>query len=485
MNSFKKIIFVFVFALFRAGFVFAQAEKLLLLQQPTLSQTRIVFVFAGDLWIVSREGGDAHRLTTDAGTEANPVFSPDGSLIAFTGEYDGNVDVFTVPAAGGVPRRLTHHPAYDEVVGWTPDGKRIIFRSSRSSFSGISRLYSVGLDGGFPDELPLPEAFDGVFSPDGSRFAYEPIQKTQTAWKRYQGGQTSAIWIVGMSDLKVEKIPRSNSNDSNPMWIENRIYFLSDRSGAVTLYAYDLSTKEVTQVLENDGLDLKSASGGPGAIVYEQFGSIRLYEPASGKSRPVDIRINADMPEIRPHFVKAGWVPTASISPSGARAVFEVRGEIVTVPAEKGDPRNLTRTPGVMERDPAWSPDGKWIAYFSDESGEYALHIREQDGKGKVRKISLGEPPSFFYHPLWSPDSRKIAYNDKRLNLWYMDLDKGRACQGRHDLLFQSLWLRFLSELVSRQPVAGLFQRTRQPSEFGIRLLARSPEVLSSHRRNV
>lgn len=464
MGIFKKASWALIPAFFTVGIGLARAEKPLLLQQPTISRNMIVFVYAGDLWIVGRDGGDAHRLTTDAGAETNPFFSPDGNLIAFTGEYDGNIDVFTVPATGGVPRRLTHHPAYDEVVGWTPDGKRIVFRSSRGSFAGISRLYSVGLDGGFPDELPLPEAFDGVFSPDGSRFAYEPIQKTQTAWKRYQGGQTSAIWIVGMSDLKVEKIPRSNSNDSNPMWIGNKIYFLSDRSGAVTLYAYDLSTKSVTRVLENDGLDLKSAAAGPGTIIYEQFGSVRLFDTATGKSRPVNIHINGDMPEVRPHFAKPGWLGTASISPSGARAVFEARGEIVTVPAEKGNMRNLTRTTGIRERDPAWSPDGKWIAYFSDESGEYALHIREQDGKGEVRKISLGEPPSFFYNPLWSPDSRKIAYNDKRLNLWYMDLDKGLPVKVDTTCYFNpygfafypswspdSRWLAYSKELINHQ----------------------------------
>ena len=465
MGSFRKTALASILAFFMAGIGLARAEKPLLLKQPTLSQTQIVFVFAGDLWIVGREGGEARQLTTGTGIESDPAFSPDGSLVAFTGQYDGNTDVFTIPAGGGVPRRLTHHPAADKVVGWSPDGKRILFNSVRNAYTTVPRLYAVGIDGGFPETLPLPEASDGSFSPDSSRLAYTPLVKKDAAWKRYQGGTTQAIWIVDMADLEVEKIPRSNSNDLRPMWIGDKVYFLSDRSGVMTLHAYDVVTKKISQVLENDGLDFKAASAGPGAIVYEQFGSINLYDLASGKSRRIDINLNGDLPEVRPHFVNVGSrIVAASLSPSGARAVFEARGEILTVPAEKGDPRNLTRTTGVMERDPAWSPDGKWIAYFSDESGEYALHVREQSGKSEVRKIGLGEPPSFFYHPLWSPDGRKIAYNDKRLNLWYVDLDKGVPVKVDTTYYFNpfsfafnpswspdSRWLAYSKELVSHQ----------------------------------
>lgn len=465
MKFIKKAILVSVFAFLSAGIGLIRAEKPLLFQQPALSQTRIVFVFAGDLWIVGREGGEAHRLANGVGMEKDPAFSPDGNLVAFTGQYDGNVDVFTVPADGGVPRRLTHHPANDEVVGWSPDGKRILFRSGRNAFSNVPRIFSVGIDGGFPEELPFMEAFDGCFSPDGSRFVYMPIGKEQPAWKRYQGGQTSPLWIADMADLRIEKIPRSNSNDSNPMWIGDKIYFLSDRSGVVTLHVYDLATKKVSQVLQNEGLDFKSTSAGPDAIVYEQFGSLNFYDLASGKSHRIDIRLKGDMPEVRPRFENVGRrIVVAAISPTGARAVFEARGEILTVPAEKGDPRNLTRTTAVMERDPAWSPDGRWIAYFSEESGEYALHIREQSGKGEIRKIGLGEPPSFFYNPLWSPDGKKIAYNDKRLNLWYVDIDKGVPVKIDTTYYFNpfsfsfspswspdSRWLAYSKELISHQ----------------------------------
>ncbi|HUK88954.1 MAG TPA: PDZ domain-containing protein, partial [Blastocatellia bacterium] len=391
-----------------------------------VSRTHIVFSYAGDLWMVSREGGAAWRLTNGVGIETDPFFSPDGKWIAFTGQYDGNTDVFVVPAAGGAPKRLTYHPGPDQAVGWTPDGTRVLFRSTRKSVSGYQRLFTVSVDGGFPDELPLPLAYEGSFSPDATHIAYQPLTRWQPDWKRYHGGQTAPIWIARLSDSAVEKLPRENSNDFNPMWVGNKIYFLSDRGGPMTLYSYDLGTKQVAEVVSNTGLDLKSASAGPDAIVYEQFGSIHLYDLKTGQSKAVDIRINADLVTVRPHFEKVGpMISNAAISPTGARAVFETRGEIITVPAEKGDARDITNTAGVMERDPAWSPDGKWIAYFSDESGEYALHVRDQSGMGDTKRINLGDPPSFYYSPSWSPDSKKIAYTDKRLNLWYVDLEKG------------------------------------------------------------
>ncbi len=403
------------------------AEPPLLLQQPTLSQTQVVFAFAGDLWTVSRKGGEARQLTAGMGTERDPSFSPDGTMIAFTGEYDGNTDVFIVPAVGGVPRRLTYHPGPDQVVGWTPDGRRVVFHSSRGDDVGIGipRFYTVGLEGGYPEELPLPSGISASFSPDGNRLACVPTLQWQRAWKRYRGGQTTPVWLVNLSDLKVEKVPRENSNDSNPMWVGDKVYFLSDRNGPVTLFVYDTKSKTVDQIIPNDGLDFKAASAGPGAIVYEQFGSLNLFDLATGKAQKLNVTLNGDFPEVRPRYVKVGQrIANAGISPTGVRAVFEARGEILTIPAEKGDIRNLTQTTGIMERDPSWSPDGKWVAYFSDDSGEYALHIIDQAGKGPVKKISLAEQPSFYYRPVWSPDSKKIAYRDKHLTLWYVDIEK-------------------------------------------------------------
>ena len=409
-----------------AGSVARAAEETpLLAQQPTLSKTSIVFTYGGYLWSVPREGGEARQLTT-GGHERFPVFSPDGNWIAFTGQYDGNTDVYVMPADGGAPKRLTWHPDQDVTLGWTPDGKRVLFLSTRESYADFTKFYTVPAEGGVAEALPMWRAFEGSYSPDGTRIAYVPNLQWQSSWKRYRGGQTTPIYIVRLSDLSLEKLPRENSNDKEPVWFQDTVYFLSDRNGPVTLFAYDTKSKTVKQLVENKGFDLKSVSAGPDALVYEQFGGIFLFDPQTGKSTRVNIHVSGDLPSTRPHFEKvAENIQNASISPTGARAVFEARGEILTVPAEKGDIRNLTRTTAVAERDPSWSPDGKWIAYFSDESGEYALHLEDQSGLGTLKKIDLGNPPSYFYGPTWSPDSKKIAYTDKRLNLWYVDVEKG------------------------------------------------------------
>ena len=404
----------------------AQSDPPLLLQDPTVSKTQIVFNYAGDLWIVSRDGGDAHRLTAGVGAEFLPHFSPDGLTVAFTGEYDGNRDVYVVPATGGVPRRLTYHPAEEYVANWTPDGRRILFYSWGNSFMHFEdQLYTIPPDGGLPTQLPLPIAEDASFSPDGMHIAYVPHPKWQEAWKRYHGGQTTPIWIADLKDSSVVKIPRENSNDDHPMWVGDTIYFLSDRNGPVSLFAYDTKTKQVSEALHSDGLDFKTASAGPDAIVIEQFGAIKLYDLNTHQARNINIHVVGDIDAVRPHFAKVEpkRIQNFGMSPTGARALFEAWGEIFTVPTDKGDIRNITRSPAVADRDPAWSPDGKSIAYFSDESGEYELAIRDQNGLGAVRHINLGNPPSFFYTPTWSPDSKKIAYSDKRLQLWYLDLD--------------------------------------------------------------
>lgn len=408
----------------------AYASGPLLMQKPTLSKTHIAFSYAGDLWLVARDGGEARLLTSGDGTKTDPVFSPDGSMIAFSGDYDGNVDVYVMPSEGGVPRRLTHHPAVDEVVGWAPDGKSVLFRSTRNSYSRFNRLFTVSLEGGLPHELPLPTAEFGAFSADGKHIAYVPVDNNRRlsaiGWKRYRGGKASRVWIANLSDLNLDQVPRETSNDGNPMWVGGKVYFLSDRNGPFTLFSYDPKDKKVEQALASNGADIKSASVGPSAIVYEQFGSLNLFDPATGKSKAVAVTVPADLPNVRPHFKKVdNEITSATLSPSGARAVFEAHGEVLTAPAEKGDIRNLTNTPGIMERDPSWSPDGKWVAYFSDESGEYQLCLKNPDGMGEARKISLGTPASFYYEPIWSPDSKKIVFSDKRLNIWYIDLAKG------------------------------------------------------------
>jgi tricorn protease len=410
----------------------ADEPSYLLLQKPTLSRTQIVFSYAGDLWSVPRDGGSAVRLTRGDGNETDPAFSPDGTHVAFTGDYDGNVDVFVIDAAGSVPKRLTWHPAADRVLGWTPDGRKVIFSSTRTAYSSFSELFTVPVDGGVEEKLPLPTGYEASVAPDGASIAYEPVGRAFTMWKKYRGGRTTRIWLARLSDSRVTKVPRTNSNDFNPMWGSDRVFFLSDRNGPVTLFSYDVKANAVREEIPNKGLDVKSASLGPDAIVYEQFGAISLYDLKSGQTRRVPISVQGDFGELRAKFVNVGKrLAAPAISPSAARAVFEARGEIITVPAEKGDARNLTNTPGVMERSPQWSPGGNSIAYLSDESSEYALHLQAQNGAGDATKIPL--KPGFYHALRFSPDSKRIAMIDSFQRLWYVDLETKKQVEVAKD----------------------------------------------------
>ena len=413
----------------------ARAETPLLLRNPSLSATKIAFLYADDIWTVSRDGGVAQRLTAENDVVAGPYFSPDGSQIAYSTDKSGAYDVYVIDADGGVPRRLTwddsgHFFGGNAAVGWTPDGKDVLFDSMRYSFSDFLQLYKTAADGtGTPTVLPLPSAVDGKISPDGQTIAYVPVLQWESAWKHYRGGQTTPIWLVNLKTLDLVKIPRDNSNDSSPVWAGNKtVYFLSDRNGPVSLFSYDTETQQVSQVLDNTGYDLKTVAGGPGALVYEQFGSLHLYDLRSHKQHVVHVTIDGDLPELEPHLanIKAYETQNMDISPTGVRLVVEAHGDIFTLPTDKGNTRNLTQTPGIEERDPAWSPDGKSIAYFSDASGEYQLFIRDQDGLKPPKVIDLGPNASFFYHPHWSPDSKYIAYSDKHLHIWYVDVATGR-----------------------------------------------------------
>jgi tricorn protease len=480
----KHFIIALLFTLTMTALGRGEEKKPLLFQKPTVSRTHIVFGYAGDLWIVAREGGEAKRLTNGVGLEIDPIFSPDGTQVAFTGEYEGNLDVYVIPATGGTPRRLTYHPSIDMAIGWTPDGKQVLFRSDRSSYSRFNRLFTVPVEGGgLPTELPLPMGEEGSFSSDGSKLAYVPFWNRRSSpggyisWKHYRGGKASPIWIANLADSKIEKIPRKDSNDSNPMWIGDKVYFLSDRDGPVSLYFYDLASKEVNRVQAANGQDILSASGGNGVIVYEQMGVLHELDLASGRTKPIDIRLSGDFPARRPKYEKvAKKIRSANISPTGVRAVFEARGEILTVPAEKGAIRNITQTPGVAERYPAWSPDGKWIAYFSDEPGEYQLHLRDQRALTEPKKFTLGDPPSFYYEPRWSPDSKKIAYTDKRHNIWILDIASGKSTRvdtNTYDTPFHSMnpawspdsrWLAYTKQLKSHLHAVFVYEVAKAQS---------------------
>ena len=411
-----------------------------LFRNPSISRTHVVFEYASDLWIAPRSGGSASRLTSGPGAETNPIFSPDGKMIAFTGQYDGSVDVFVVPAAGGVPKRLTWHPGADRAVAWSPDSRRVVFSSNRASVSPrYEQLFSISIDGGPESALPLPVGYEAAYSPDGKRLAYVPMQRAFTVWKRYRGGQTTPIWIADLATSKIERVPRENSNDFCPMWTGNKVWFLSDRDGTVSLYGYDPSSKKVSRALEaKNGADFKSASSGPDAIVLEQMGGLQLYDLKTSKATPLSITVSGDIAEVRDRYVRVGSrLANPAVSPTGMRAVFEARGEIITVPAEKGEARNITNSPGVMERDPKWSPDGKWIAYFSDAAGEYDLHIASQDGKGQAKRIRLEDKPTFYVNPTWSPDSKKIACTDVHSNLWVVDVETAKAAKIDKDRFWQ------------------------------------------------
>jgi tricorn protease len=414
------------------GLAFAQASSAqppLLLRNPALSQDRIAFLYADDIWTVSRQGGEAQRLTSNGKVVAGPFYSPDGASIAYSAHLDGNTDVYIIPAPGGVPRRVTWHPAGSSVVGWSPDGKDVVVASSALSYRHFLKLFRVHADGsGMPEQLPLPSGSQASFSPDGQSLAYQPFSKWQPAWKRYVGGQTTPIWIVNLKSLDLVKVPRDNSNDSNPAWAGNSVYFLSDRNGPVSLFRYDIATKAVSPVEPNTGYDLKTVQAGPGGLVYEQFGSIHLLDTATNADKILSIQIHGDLPSLTPHLstVKPEEIQNAALSPTGARAAFEAHGEIFTIPAEKGDTRNLTNTPGAAERNPSWSPDGKTIAYFSDASGEYQLYLHDQTGFKLPTVIDLGPEPSYFYSPTWSPDSKRIAFTDKHQRLWVVDVPSGK-----------------------------------------------------------
>jgi tricorn protease len=425
--------------IFRFAATPAAEEKPHLFQSPALSRELIAFGYAGDLWTVSREGGRAVRLTSGVGLESAPVFSPDGATIAFTGDYDGNTDVFTIPAAGGIPHRVTYHPAPDVAVGWTPDGKRILFRSAREAASRYAQLFSVPAEGGVATRLPLPMAHQGQMSPDGSHIAYSPLPPAFgfdytafVSWGNYRGGRASTIWITALAGLDSVEIPHDRASDFFPVYCGQQIFFLSGRAGHIGIFRYDLGTKTVVEALHNDGPDIRSLAGDGNTLVYDQLGEIHLFDTAGGKDRRVPIELQADLPEVRPSIKNvSAEIDHATISPTGVRAALEAHGEILTVPLKPGPIRNITDTPGVMERSPAWSPDGQSIAYFSDESGLYALHVAAQTGAAQtgaaaVKKFPLAPEPAYYFAPKWSPDSKHIAFHDNRLKTYLLDTVTGQ-----------------------------------------------------------
>src|SRR5437867_304908 len=430
----RQLVFAPLFCLFVS--IIANAQGTRLLRHPTVSRDSVAFEYAGDLWVVSRSGGQARRVTSTQGAEIDPYFSPDGSQIAYTSTVAGNTDVYVVPTAGGDPKRLTYHPGIDRVRGWTPDGRRIIFASVRTSAPQQShfRLWTVSLDGGFPEPLPMPRAFSASYSPDGRRVAYEEITTAfvpewyeTSMWRHYRGGRTHPISVMNLSDYSVEKLPWNNSNDTLPMWIGNTIYFLSDRDHTMNLFAYSGDTKEVKQLTHHNDFDIMTASARSDTVVYEQAGYIYLVDAKTANAQKLDIEVSGDLPWARPQFKKVvTMIRNSALSPTGVRAAFEARGDIFTVPAEKGDYRNLTQSPGAHDRSPAWSPDGSQLAWLSDASGEYQLMLGDPLGLSAPRSVALPST-AFFSAPAWSPDGAQILLQDNHRNLWTIEVTSGKA----------------------------------------------------------
>ncbi len=405
------------------------ASQTRLLRAPTVSATQIAFAYANNIWTVPRSGGTAHRLTSFQGQTMNPHFSPDGKWIAFSGEYAGNLDIYVVPAEGGEPRRVTWHTGGDLVQGWTPDGKLIMFTSGRATWApgGTPRFWTVPVGGGVEEPMALPRGFQGEISADGSRIAYRMNNSWDEERRNYRGGQNRPIWIVDLKTYDVVSPQWNDSKDVDPVWVGDAVYFISDRNGVANVWEYQTGNKRLAQVTRFKDFDVKALNSGAGAVVFEQGGYVHELDPRSGKTRQVNINAAGDFPWMMPNWSDVTTRMTnISLSPTGKRVVVEARGEIFTIPAEKGDVRNLTNATGSAEREPAWSPDGKLVSYFSDKSGEYALMIEAADGLTPPREIKL-QKPTRYYTPSWSPDSKKLLFSDTNLKVWVLDVASGQA----------------------------------------------------------
>jgi tricorn protease len=400
-----------------------------LLRTPTVSTTQIGFAYANNIWVVPRAGGSARRLTSFQGQTTNPHFSPDGRWIAFSGEYAGNFDVYIVPSEGGEPRRLTWHPGADLVEGWTPDGRSILFSSTRASLApaGTPRFWTVSSEGGVEEPMVIPRAYQGKISADGTHIAYRMNNSWDEERRNYRGGQNRPIWIVDLKTYDLVSPPWTDSKDVNPVWVDDSVFFISDRDGVANVWEYQTKSKKLAQITKFTDFDVKSMDSGSGTVVFEQAGYVHELDPKSGKSKIVNIVAAGDFPWMMPNWEDVtSRLTNMALSPTGKRVVVEARGEIFTIPADKGDVRNLTHSSSSAERDPAWSPDGKFVSYFSDKSGEYKLVIEAQDGLTPPREITLAKPTRY-YTPSWSPDSKKILFTDTNLKVWVLDLATEQA----------------------------------------------------------
>jgi tricorn protease len=404
-----------------------------MLRDPDVSATHIAFRYADDLWLVPREGGVAVPLASPPGSEAQPRFSPDGERIAFIAHYDGDPELYTMPAGGGVPIRATHQPSLQMLCDWTPDGRLLYFTDARNGLLARTELYTVAPSGGMPSRLPVPYGAEAAMSADGRWLAYAPIvSRWVGSWKRYVGGSAGDLWLADLEQGDFRKITAWEGTDGFPMWHDGTIYYLSDAGPAhrLNIWSFDPGTGQRRQLTFFEELDVRSPAVGPGPegsgeIVFTVGEDLHLLDLASGKDRVVEVSVPGARPALRPQALDvADAIGHASVAPGGSRIAVEARGDIWTLPAQHGSPRNLTRSSGVAERYPSWSPDGRWIAYFSDRSAEYELHLVQSDGRGEERQVTSGHE-TFFYPPEWSPDSEHLVFQEKTGALWLCAVDSG------------------------------------------------------------
>lgn len=437
MKTFIKFSLVLISLIPLSTLALIQQETKLM-SQPALSDTHIAFIYAEDLWIANKDGSNPRRLTIDEGIESNPIFSPDGSLIAFNAQYDGNSDVFIMPVTGGVPKRLTWHPYNDSVRDFSADGKSVLFLSQRNTHTNrYAQLHTISINGGATTQLPIPHAFWASYSENNASIAYTTLSDAFTQWKHYRGGRASRIWVYDTKTHKVVEIPKpaGGSNDSQPQWMGDYVYFKSDRDGEFNLYRYSTSSKDVEKLTDYKDFPVENLYAHKGFVVFEQAGELHLYNVQENTSKRISLTIKTDLLELRERFVSGKqYVRSATVSPSGARVVVDFRGDVVTVPAKKGDTKNQTETTGVHEKFPSWSPDGKSIAYFSDATGEYALHIQNNSTK-TTQKLPL-KGAGFYANIHWSPDNKKVAYVDNGRHLFVTDVLSKKTIEIAQDVLF-------------------------------------------------
>ncbi|MFH1748835.1 MAG: S41 family peptidase [Planctomycetota bacterium] len=406
-----------------------------MLRYPDVSATHIVFVYANDIWIAPRAGGLAAPLANPAGVESFPRFSADGQTIAFVGNYDGNTDLYTIPMAGGIPIRVTHHPTGEHLCDWSPDGQ-LIFQAAGLAGINTLQLFTVDPAGGLPQQLPVPYGGNGAISPDGTWLAYTPEVRDSRTWKRYRGGRAADVWLFNLTNNISKQITEWEGTDSQPMWFGDRIYYLSDAGPAhrLNIWEYNTRTGRQRQITKFTEYDIKWPSIGPGGqgkgeIVFQCGSKLYLLDLSAEKSHLVEIIIPGDRPTIRPQRVDvSSSLQSSDVSATGKRAVLEARGDIWTLPAKEGVPYNLTHTGGIAERNPVWSPDGRWVAYFSDADDEYDLYVTQSDGKGETRKVAtLG--PGWRYMRGWSPDSKYIAFVEKSGAMYICEMETGELTE--------------------------------------------------------